>query len=658
MTKAKTRKKTSKASWRAKNARKNMHLSFRFGASLVVLFAIGAGIFANSWFDSKKDVNAANCTISDKLVNSCRPWLSAAVGGYTMVSGNEQFAFFNKRLNNPNVLTNPNAATTLTYKMDIPHVYHPPGTALFNGDAQRALNDTSLYGSPTNPVLVNWKPGDKWADVAAGKIDSTLINAAKTVKGLGSRKIFLTLWHEPENDNVNAVGLNITGQCKTPNGPNGSAADYRAMWRHVKEVFQQQGANNVVWFWNLTGFVGDSGTAGWACIVKDLYPGNDVVDWIMWDPYASSSDGDFVKSVSRFYNFLTQNSDAQHDFKSKPWGLAEHGSNTDPAVAAGYWNKAKDAIGTSWSNNKFPNIKLYSVFDTASNGGINGGLRVGYNISGNIDVNEQAAFNEYAKAVLNFSSSPSTPPPPPAGDTVPPTVALTQPADGSEVKGTITITGQASDNVKVTAVTLRINDKWVATDDAAPYSFSVDTNKYTDGQYSLVLRAWDPSGNAGQSQTVTVRINNKPGTDPKEELPPPPPGGIVITPISPSTPTKPIPARGTIIVSPSAAGNSVQVFVDGEQLPNNVIDTGSLTNGTHEVKIIENGQETKQYISVKNPLPIAIVNHIRDKAVPYSVGFVTAVALAVLWVGRGYITGLTSRKERRLQKSQRDYRGK
>lgn len=655
MTKAKTHKKTSKASWRARNARKNMQISFRFGATLVVLLAVGAGIFASSWFE-KKDVQAANCTISDKLVNSCRPWLSAAVGGYPQASDGGQFAFFNKRLNNPNVLTNPNAATTITHKMDVPHVYHPSGQTLFNGDAQRALNDTSLYGNPNNPLLVNWKPGNRWADTANGAADSSIINSARAVKALGSRKIFLTLWHEPENDNVNDEGVNITGNCKRPTGNSGSAADYRAMWRHVREVFNQQGVTNVVWFWNPMGYVGNN---AWDCIVKPLYPGNDLVDWIMWDPYSSNT-GDFVGSVSKFYNWMIQNGDrGQYNFESKHWGLAEFGSNSDPNLAAGYWRKAKEAIGTNWDNNTFKNIKLYSVFDTSSNGGTNGGLRVGYNNLGNIDVGEQTVFNEFARAILTFNSgggtTPPPPPPPPAGDAIPPTVTLTAPADGSEQKGTITVTGNATDNVKVSIVTLRVNDKWVATDDTAPYSFTLDTKKYPDGKYALVLRAWDSSNNAGQSQTVVINIKNNNGSGGTTTPPVPSP---VITPTTPTSPTNPLRAQGSIIVSPSAQGNSVRVKVDGRWLDNNVIDTGTLTNGVHKVTIVENGKVTDQYISVSNPLPIAIVNHVRAKAVPYAIGAGIIIIVALLWVGRGYITGLGSRRERQLQKAQRDYRKK
>ncbi|HEU4914281.1 MAG TPA: Ig-like domain-containing protein [Candidatus Saccharimonadales bacterium] len=600
---------------------------------------------------------AASCTVSNKLVNSCRPWLSAAVGGYN-AGGNSQFAFFNKRLNNPDVLTNPNSQVTISRKMDVPHVYHQGGQTLFNGSAREALTDTNLYPDPSNPVLVNWKPGNKWADIANGKDDAAIIASAKAVKELGSRKIFLTLWHEPENHgDVSAAGITFAGNCKRPDGTRGSAADYRAMWRHVRQVFDQQGVTNVVWFWNLTGYVGNN---AWDCLVKPLWPGNDIVDWIMWDPYSSES-GDFVGSVSKFYNFLTENTDSQHSFTSKPWGLAEFGSNSDPAKAAGYWNKAKEAIGTNWENNKFPNIKLYSVFDTSNNGGTNGGLRVGYNNQGAVDKTEQAAFNDFAKAVLNFQGQPtnagggsgggnsggggsSTP----AKDTSPPTVTLTEPASGTTKSGTITIRGTASDNKKVTAVTLRIDNKWVQTDENAPYEFRLDTKKYQNGQHDLVLRAWDAAGNMSQSTTATLTFKN--GTNGGDYIPPAPSTAVISANKSSS---KAIKAASLIIVNPTAAGNSIKVWVNDKLLPNNTIDTTSLTNGTYTVTIEENGKISTRVISVKNPPLLAALNIARADGQLYIGIFIVIAGVAAAWIGRTYVTGFTSHKERRLVRSQR-----
>jgi hypothetical protein len=597
--------------------------------------------------------NAASCTPDTKMVNPCRPWLSAAVGGYE-TGGKTQLQFFNQRLNDANALANPGAKTTISYKMDMPHVYHSPGQNLFSNYAKETLNDSSLYGHSSQPILINWKPGgSNWAATASGDSDSSIVTAAQNAKALGSRKIMLTLWHEPENDNVNAVGVNITGNCKAPTGTNGSAADYRAMWKRVRQVFDQQGVKNVVWAWNPMGFVGSDSKSGWACIEDALYPGNDLVDWIIWDPYSSSGGaGSFYESINRFYRFLQDHdNNGSHDYSSKPWGVAEHGSNTPQANAIAYYQDGIKTLGTNWSENKFPNIKLYSIFDTSVNGGTNGGLRVGYNDQGTIDTKEQAAYNAFAQHILNFGNgvpAPAPTPPKPTKDTIPPIVTLVEPVDGSTKSGTIAVRGLAADNVKVKAVTLRVNDKWVETDETAPYEFKLDTRKYPNGRHNIVLRGWDPTNNMAQSATITVTFKN--GSGAGTHIPPRP----STTVISGSTnSSKPLTATSFIIVSPTVAGNSVRVWVNNKLQDANTIDTTALTNGTHTVKVEENGVISSRLVSVNNPPLLAILNEARANTVLYVVGFIVIFGSLATWYGRSYVTGIMSRKEARIVRAQR-----
>lgn len=644
---AKKPTRTTKSS-RKRALRRPLFHPLHISLAALLLIIIGLG-FVVAAFSKPDKGDAAACTVTDKLVNTCRPWFGAAVGGYN-TGGKSQFQFFNMRLNNANSLTNTGMSVNNTYKMDFPHTYHSPGQNLFNSATRDALNDTSLYGHSSKPILINWKPGgNSWGATANGNSDASIRDAANSVKSLGSRKIMLALWHEPENNNVNANGLSITGNCKKPTGTNGSAAEYRAMWKRVRQIFDQQGVNNVVWVWNPMGWVGNDGKTGWACIENAMYPGDDIVDWIMWDPY-SSDHGDFDGSIEDFYNFLTRNNDpsAGRNYLSKPWGLAEFGSNSDPAKAVGYWQEGIRVIGRNWSQNKFPNIKLYAVFDTSSNGGVNGGLRVGYNNMGNIDTAEQAAFNEFAKNILTFGDGSTSGgggggTPTPTKDTAPPTVTITSPTDNSKQRGTITVRGTASDNVKIGSVTLRVNDKWIATDDKAPYEFSLDTKKYTDGKHAMVLRAWDAAGNMGQSQTVVITIDNKPGSS-GEQTKPPSTGSTVINSNTPSSKSKPIPVTGTLIVSPTVAGNSIQVYVNGKLQPNNIVDTNNLTNGTHTIRIVENGAATEKVIKVDNAWPIATFNHVKENHEGYLIASGSIVAIAFLWVGREYIIGVNWRE--------------
>ncbi len=61
---------------------------------------------------------------------------------------------------------------------------------------------------------------------------------------------------------------------------NGNTADqYLPMWRHVRDIFMQEGAQNVRWVWSPN--IAYPGSTPFA----DVYPGDDAVDWIGLDGY-------------------------------------------------------------------------------------------------------------------------------------------------------------------------------------------------------------------------------------------------------------------------------------------------------------------------------------------------------------------------------------
>lgn len=99
----------------------------------------------------------------------------------------------------------------------------------------------------------------------------------------------------------------------------------------------------------------------------------------------------------------------------------------------------------------------------------------------------------------------TTPEPP---DTMAPSVSVTSPSSGSVVKGTISVSASASDNVGISKVELLVNGQLFATDSASPYSFSVDTTRYADGSLSLQARAYDNAGNVATSSSITVMVDN------------------------------------------------------------------------------------------------------------------------------------------------------
>jgi len=92
------------------------------------------------------------------------------------------------------------------------------------------------------------------------------------------------------------------------------------------------------------------------------------------------------------------------------------------------------------------------------------------------------------------------------GDTIPPTVAITSPANNAVVprKANVTITATASDNVGVTRVEFLVNGALQCTDTTAPYSCTWRTPAAPNKTFTLQARAFDQAGNSA-SAAVTVR---------------------------------------------------------------------------------------------------------------------------------------------------------
>jgi glucose/arabinose dehydrogenase len=92
-----------------------------------------------------------------------------------------------------------------------------------------------------------------------------------------------------------------------------------------------------------------------------------------------------------------------------------------------------------------------------------------------------------------------------SGDSVPPSVSITNPANNAVVarRTTVTITAVASDNVGVTRVEFLINGALQCSDTTAPYSCSWSVPRTSGLMYKLQARAFDQAGNVG---TASVQV--------------------------------------------------------------------------------------------------------------------------------------------------------
>lgn len=299
-----------------------------------------------------------NPVIDAKLVPSCGVWYGATANDHGPTGFRERIEEHESRIGR---------------QVSFAHSYHQPG------DTGLSTDDKYFINRPNTYLLTNWKPTNTWA---SGGGSSSSVNAqidafAASVKSVAPKKIMLMIAHEPENDvSGGAPGCSVAFV-----GDSGTPAEYRAMWRNVRNRFDAAGATNVVWAINYMS------ATKWNCMKKDLWPGNDIIDWVVFNKYPGNG-YTWVSGFSEFYNWLTTNSDTDHDFVSKPWGIGEWGAwQTNQADVYKMYDDGRQAI----ANGTLPKIKLYTVFDSI---GVDDS-RVDYDDASVHDPQEQVKYNNF-----------------------------------------------------------------------------------------------------------------------------------------------------------------------------------------------------------------------------------------------------------------------
>ncbi len=129
--------------------------------------------------------------------------------------------------------------------------------------------------------MVTWAPRDptkgknskkqrKYAPrrIAAGKHDDYIQEWAQGAAEWGN-PMYLRFAHE----------MNANWFPWSPGVNDNTSADYVAAWRHIVDIFRQEGATNVRWVWSPHVPIANSTP------FEELYPGDDYVDWVALDGY-------------------------------------------------------------------------------------------------------------------------------------------------------------------------------------------------------------------------------------------------------------------------------------------------------------------------------------------------------------------------------------
>jgi hypothetical protein len=187
-----------------------------------------------------------------------------------------------------------------------------------------------------------------WADIAAGRHDAAVDAQARRLAAFGDR-LFVGFMHEPEDN----AGPCRPGAVDDPLADLGSAAEFRAAWRRIVDRVRPV-APNVVW---VLALMGHDPAGSWA-----FYPGDDVVDWVAWDPYnwanCAGRTRDRWRTLGQAARPMYDHLDAVGN--AKPRMLAEYGSHDDPALGSKErWHREIPAT----LRTALPKLKAVVLFD-------------------------------------------------------------------------------------------------------------------------------------------------------------------------------------------------------------------------------------------------------------------------------------------------------
>jgi glycosyl hydrolase family 26 len=281
------------------------------------------------------------CHTGPKLIPTCGVLWGVAPGAHTESRGASALATFEHKTGRHQAIY---------------HAYHGGIHQLFPTPQEIAI--AHQKGSP-RILFLNWKPeAASWAAIARGdkRTDAFLDRLAVHIHRTFPDKFFFAVHHEGENDVREKAGSGYT------------AKDYAAMFRHVVKRLRAHGVHNMVTVLVHMAYVPHA-TQSW---FDQMYPGDDVVDWIGLDVYAYSDPGyghgDFAEVLNRklggkrswpgFYNW------AIRKHPHKPLMIAEWGvwsSKKNTRYKADFYRQLGGEL------RHFPRIKAMVQFETPHN---------------------------------------------------------------------------------------------------------------------------------------------------------------------------------------------------------------------------------------------------------------------------------------------------
>ncbi len=215
--------------------------------------------------------------------------------------------------------------------------------------------ENRVYGTTYDTTVLPAPSGDggtgevyTYDQITSGALDPYIDAVAARLKTLSSR-VFVDFNHEADD----ATDLGGSNTYRTAAG---SSAGFKAAFAYLVKRFKSDGVTQVVWAVVFSGYQPDA-------IYTALYPGDDVVDWIGWDPYnhVATNWMDPLTTFNRFYDRIDGGLFGTATAAVKPRMLGEYGCIDDSRRPA--WLEAVPA-----ALEQLPKLSAVEYFDS-SNGG-------------------------------------------------------------------------------------------------------------------------------------------------------------------------------------------------------------------------------------------------------------------------------------------------
>ncbi|MFF5786458.1 glycoside hydrolase family 26 protein [Streptomyces sp. NPDC012693] len=276
------------------------------GRLAVALAAVGALTAGIGVYATVAESGDDRCAADARLVAPCGAWWGAYIPYDDDSSLTRPVLAFERKIGR---------------RLDLVYTYHDMSGNELDGTLltpdERALGrdrmlmlawESTVWKEPHHAGYTETQLG--WKNIASGQYDAAILDPQiRRIKDYGKR-VFLSFDQEADARIKEGAG--------TP-------AEYVAAYRHIHDRFRELGADNVVWVWTVSGYLGSAAT------MKRLYPGDDYVDWIGMDQYnyylchGSTNWLDFDRSQRPSYAWLRKNISAD-----KPVMLSEFSTAPDP----------------------------------------------------------------------------------------------------------------------------------------------------------------------------------------------------------------------------------------------------------------------------------------------------------------------------------------